>query len=125
MNFVTCRLLKYLTNYVTDPIKSIISSKLQGTQPRQIQSRIGEAILHKMRIVESLVPIHFTKCDMVQNVKYRLPLERHDKNARDKHKQKTTLGIIQSKEGGGKVRNQSISILILLKLIGITLVANA
>jgi len=62
---------------------------------------------------------------MVQNVKYRLPLERHDKNARDKHKQKTTLGIIQSKEGGGKVRNQSISILILLKLIGITLVANA
>ena len=57
-----------------------------------------------MRIVESHVPIHFPKCDMVQNIKYRLPLERHDKNARGKHKQKTTLGIIQSKEGGGNVR---------------------
>jgi len=41
---------------------------------------------------------------MVQNIKYCLPLEKHDKNARGKHKQKTTLGIVQSKECGGKVR---------------------
>jgi len=48
-----------LANYVTDPTKSIIPPKRQGTQSRQIQIRNREAILHKMRILKS--PIRFAE----------------------------------------------------------------
>jgi len=50
-----------LANYVTDPTKSIIPPKRQGTQSRQIQIRNREAILRKMRILKSHLPIRFAE----------------------------------------------------------------